>query len=448
MKLPDIPTPHTFDIHVGGATKLRAKGMLYCSIGNGGITFNAEALSSFNLSGWEPVLYDAMLVAAAVEYCDRKVQRTAFCWARKFNVSVAIHEPERWTSPEVKNTLESTLRFLTGDMWAFTFTKLVPDLDIPASLNFSQRYKHVMAFSEGVDSQSVAGLYPKDDLVKVRVGTSAKDRPKRQPFTAIPFDVKVERAREDSARSRGFKFAVISGLAAYLCKSKSIIVPESGQGALGPVLASLGRVYPDYRNHPSFFRKMEAFLKALLGTEITYSQPRLWATKGQTIAEYVQQDTADVEKLLEARSCWQRRYNVVLDHKQRQCGLCSACLLRRMSFHAAKIDEPSDTYVWQNLSHGTYHAATPANFPATKSMAAFGIAGSQHLEQLARLYQGDAAGILPGHAQEIATATGKTLAEIEKDLTSLLGQHHHEWGEYKKKLGTASFVRAWSGEVS
>ena len=84
--------------------------------------------------------------------------------------------------------------------------------------------------------------------------------------------------------SRGFKFAMISGLAAYLTGAKRIIVPESGQGALGPPLVSVAHAHRDYRNHPLFAHRMERLLVALLEQPIRYEFPRLWYTKGETLA--------------------------------------------------------------------------------------------------------------------------------------------------------------------
>jgi hypothetical protein len=72
--------------------------------------------------------------------------------------------------------------------------------------------------------------------------------------------------REVSGRSRGFKFALISGIAAYLANADEIVIPESGQGALGPVLSDVGHAYPDYRNYPLFTRRMEQFFNVLFGT--------------------------------------------------------------------------------------------------------------------------------------------------------------------------------------
>ncbi|WP_270373645.1 7-cyano-7-deazaguanine synthase [Marinicauda sp. Alg238-R41] len=448
MSSPKIRIPNDHNVFIDAAPPNGSKDALHCPIGRKGIKFNAVALASFNLTSWEPVLYDAMLVAASVEFCDHSCRRPIYCWSRTFDVSIPLHEPSRWSDQPVKTALERTLRFLTGDTWRFHFSKLVPDIGAPDTLNFAQTYPHVMAFSDGVDSKSVAGLYPKNDLVKVRVGGPAKGRPKGEPFSAIPFDVSVDNSRESSARSRGFKFSMISGLAAYLSNSKSVIVPESGQGALGPVLAELDRIYPDYRNHPAFFRKMEIFLKVLLGRDIRYEQPRLWSTKGETVSAYLQTDQANKERLLETRSCWQTRFNVRLDKKLRQCGLCSACLLRRLSFHSAGLEEAPGTYVWEDLRPDAYGLATPEGMRATKSMVEYGIAGAQHLDQLARVHEyGDLTDSLSGHACEIAIATGSAEGATRKAIDSLLEHHHAEWTNFKKDLGDASFVRAWAGDT-
>ena len=97
----------------------------------------------------------------------------------------------------------------------------------------------------------------------------------------------TRRSVESSGRSRGFKFALLSGVAAYLSGTKQVIVPESGQGALGPSLIPVGQEYEDYRNHPLFTHRMTVFLSALLDHKVRYTHPRLWHTKAETLAEFV-----------------------------------------------------------------------------------------------------------------------------------------------------------------
>lgn len=451
MSAPKVQTPKDYAVEIGSA-RLSKRGQkphanLHCPISKQGIEFRSEALSSFNLTQWEPVLFDGLLVAAAMEFCDMHARRGEFCWGRSFQVAIPVHQPERWNAPEIKNRLETTLSFLTGDRWKFSFQQLIPDADIPPSLEMPIRYEHVMAYSDGVDSRCVAGLYDKASLARVRVGKNAKDRTKGEPFTAIPFKVNSRNTREDSARSRGFKFAMISALAAYVCQSRSIIVPESGQGAIGTILAAPARIYPDYRNHPAFFRRMERFLKALLDHDFQFEQPRIWSTKGQTIGTYLRQPGADLDRLLATRSCWQERFNVRLDGRKRQCGLCAACLLRRLSFSAAGQSEPEGTYVWEDLTASDYEQATPPDAKPTKSMVAYGTAGVQSLEQLARLHETGHPSILSGHAAELAVALNLPEPEVHAHLGDLLKQHHQEWTQFKKELGGKSFIRAWAGDA-
>jgi hypothetical protein len=105
----------------------------------------------------------------------------------------------------------------------------------------------VIPYSDGMDSRCVAGLLDRtlgEGLIRVRLGSRISDakalKQQKQPFTSIPYRVRSGQ-RESSARSRGFKFALISGLAAYLTKARRVLVPESGQGALGPALITVGQ---------------------------------------------------------------------------------------------------------------------------------------------------------------------------------------------------------------
>lgn len=44
------------------------------------------------------------------------------------------------------------------------------------------------------------------------------------------------------------------------------------------------------------------------------------------------------------RSCWQQSRNSSFASKRRHCGVCAACMLRRLSFHAAGIDQPKENF--------------------------------------------------------------------------------------------------------
>ncbi|MCK5748058.1 MAG: hypothetical protein KAH44_17710, partial [Oricola sp.] len=50
--------------------------------------FSTEALETYAFASWEPVIYDAMVVAAAIEYGDRILKRPPRGWARRIALRI------------------------------------------------------------------------------------------------------------------------------------------------------------------------------------------------------------------------------------------------------------------------------------------------------------------------------------------------------------------------
>ncbi|WP_299783115.1 hypothetical protein [uncultured Roseobacter sp.] len=51
-----------------------------------------------------------------------------------------------------------------------------------------------------------------------------------------------------------------------------------------------------------------------------------------------------------------------MNQQLRQCGVCAACMLRRLSLHAAGYDEPSDRYVWEDLGAKDFRSGASNQF--------------------------------------------------------------------------------------
>ena len=413
------------------------------------ISFDPGILTSYCSKGSDPIYYDMLTLAAAVEYADRRKARRLNRRTRNFRVTIPVSKLHIWQQPRVRKLLYDALHHLTSDKWNFKFveSRAAPicgqdQLQLPNK----ERLKYVIPYSDGLDSQCVSGLYPRYEMERVRV-TGTRDRvcPGKEPFNLIPFQVTPKRSAEDSLRSRGFKFAVIAAIASHLAGVSTIIVPESGQGALGPVILPLHNIYPDYRNHPVFFRKMEMFIKALLEHSVRYEQPRLWSTKGHTIQAYLRKSGSDKEDLVNSRSCWQIRWNVQADGKRRQCGMCVACLLRRLSMHAANVIEPENAYVFTHLDQDRYKRARRhgCGIKRTETMLEYGITGAQHLQQFADLARSPN-DHLKSHALEIALSTGESEEETLGKLKELAANHASEWHAFVESLGTKSFIKRWA----
>lgn len=448
------PPSLSVDVVEHGARKRR--GWVRCELGKD-LAFSTAGLESYFFSQWEPVVYDAMLVGAAMEFCDRTRRRPADGWGRDLELRIPVHEPNRWSAPAVFQALHDALSFLTGDRWSICFQERGTELTQPRQgmMDLGSPAAAVIPFSDGLDSRAVAGLLERelgDGLVRVRLGSRGQDGKRlsreRKPFTSVPFDVRSPQHNcEPSARSRGFKFGLISGLAAYLAGASRVILPESGQGALGPVLVPVGQAYADYRTHPLFTAKMEALLKALLGHEVRYDFPRLWHTKAETLAAYVEL-CGDDAIWADTRSCWQQNRHIGVAGKARQCGVCAACMLRRMSVHAAGQEEPDDTYVWEDLSAPEFESGVADDFDrskVTQAMYEYAIAGTLHLDHLAALQHSRAnEPALDLSAFQLASPTGISKEEIGELLRRLLSQHEKEWNDFMASLGRNSFISKWA----
>lgn len=419
------------------------------------IKFSTAGLESYAFARWEPVIYDAMVVAAAIEFCDRAVKRPSRGWARRFQLRIPVHDPARWNDRSVCSALHDAVEFLTGDYWSFAFVGRSSAAPSPRqdSLSLPVETQAVLAYSDGMDSRAAAGIVGAaigKRLVRVRVGSKSWDRRQKRsaqeriPFATVPYDVPCnEPNREASGRSRGFKFALITGIAAYLSGAEEIIVPESGQGAIGPALINVGHAYPDYRNHPLFAVRMQCFINALLGTRAEFVFPRIWHTKGETLREYAA--LPDGNDWASTRSCWRSSRWTSIDGKLRQCGVCAACMLRRLSVHAAGLTESEDTYVATTMDANSLDRAVSPRFNRrTSAFEEYAIAGVLHMDHLADMAAPDAEPLIARHATLLAPALEIPREESEQKLRALLKKHRQEWKNYLDSLGENSFVKQWA----
>ncbi len=452
--LPSGPT--CVAIHVAEPGVHTPKGLLRCEIEQN-VKFSTASLESYFFARWEPVAYDALLVAAAVEFGDRTQRRAAYAWQREIELRIPVHDLDRWNATGVADALHDVLGFLTGDRWHLEFYGRARPAEQPhqRSLSLDAGVDAVIPFSNGLDSRAVAGLMAREmgrRLVRVRLGSMLPDgedlSQHGEAFTSVPYRVKAGKRpfEESTARSRGFKFALISGIAAYLANAGQIIVSESAQGALGPTLVTVGQGYEDYRSHPLFTARMERFLDALLGLRVKYVFPQIWQTKAETLRRFVCE--CSDPSWSSTWSCWQQNRHVSVDGKKRQCGVCAACMLRRMSIHAAGLSEPSQRYVWENLSASTLRAGAAPSFgekKITRAMREYAIAGALHLDHLAGLLDSKACrGTVDLAVFELSSVLHLPQADVRARLERVLRQHAVEWEKFMMSLGPSSFVANWA----
>ena len=411
--------------------------------------FSTEGLESYSFSTWSPLIYDAMVVAAAIEFGDRVVKRPSHGWRRDISLRIPVHDPSHWNSEKVFGALHDAIGFLTGDQWQISFKKRISEAPRPRQehLDFEFKASAILAYSDGMDSLAASGIVADKlgkELIRVRVGADLpKGQRKRQAFAAVPYQIQIPyKDKETSARNRGFKFSMISAIAAYLSGAEEIVIPESGQGAIGPALISVGHAYPDYRNHPLFTGRMELFVTALFGRSFKYVFPRLWYTKGETLREYVTITGRTDWK--SSKSCWRGSQWSSIDGHRRQCGVCAACMLRRLSIHAAGLEDDPHSYISVNMSAPTLRESVVHGFTRlSRAYEQYAIAGVLHLDHLADMDDIMARPVVQRHARLISKALGLTAEDASVKLAALLERHTSEWKYYMESLGASSFVKKW-----
>lgn len=453
MREPILLERPALALDVVASSEKRRKDVQACVIGRD-IKFKTAVLESFASRNWNNNVFDALVVAATVEFCDRALARRAAIWGRDFDVRIAVHDANLWSSSKVYEPLIAGLELLTGDRWKIDFVSRMAPAESPHQIvmEFPRDAEAVIAYSDGMDSRAVAGIEKAkrgDKLVLVRLGSSGNRLTKveraARPFVSVPYEVELGRDNaENSARSRGFKFAMIAAIGSFLVNAPVVIVPESGQGSLGPALLPVGQGYPDYRNHPAFTAKMEVLSRGLFGHAVRYEFPRIWTTKGETLTEFSRLGFVNAD-WMDTRSCWQQARHASVERHRRQCGICAACLLRRLSVHAAGLSEPVSTYVWENLSVAVFEEGANPNFKRiTRALRQYAIAGVMHFDHMAGLRKSPEYTLVKGRfVHDLAQGLREEAPVVADKLDQLLARHEEEWSAFLDNIGAQSFVNAW-----
>lgn len=406
---------------------------------------------------------DLIILAGVIAFADRAVARKmSISWLRYMDVTIPVLEPDFWRQPHITHALGDLLNLLTGDAWSLHFSKRSQRLEVHAQtpLGFiTNEQPIVMPYSDGMDSLAVARLltsdYPDVPLVMVTAGSRLDvDQGHRESRLdgrrwrlAVPFRISQERGvrlRESSYRTRALIYGVMGAIAAQLSDASKIVVSESGQGALGPWLVPVGNEALDVRMHPAYTKQLARFINLVLDIHVDYEHPRLWSTKGQTLRELVDRKLA--EDWQRTRSCARDARHMSHGGARLQCGVCAACLLRRMSIHSAGLDDTLDSYMWKHLSASILDdASIDSARETTKGDRGHAICGALAMAQLGDLADPTHSTYVDGKVQELAQIHGESIDLTRKQLVGLIGQHALEWNEFVERQGRSSYLAPFSG---
>jgi 7-cyano-7-deazaguanine synthase in queuosine biosynthesis len=345
---------------------------------------NGHYISSLHLSCGgplqDPVARDLLRVGQAAFLTDRAFRRGEKLGQRTriLRVIVPVEQPRRWQA--LRGTLSALANFVTHDQWDFRF---VPTKTIPPRARFRRspvETNCIQLFSGGLDSLCGAAAAfrrkevpflvthspPGKTTVQMRISAlqkrlgctavkpefanfffRASDRNKRGRRSLFP---------ERSRRTRPILFLSMAGAIALEFRIPKIYISENGVLAVNlPFRPYLHGALITRHAHPETLRRFAALLKAVwsFGQTPQVENPFLASTKGEELrhlgraadlavetvsCEFAGQQTANLMHWL---SKHRRRWRGI-----RECGLCSACLVRRAAMHKARIREPQGHYAF------------------------------------------------------------------------------------------------------
>lgn len=304
--------------------------------------------------------HDLLTVAMAVTAADTFVDKMESDdgWTRDLRLRIPLSDPAPWIP--VVPMLEEALHFLSGDLWSIEFLpggRARPVPQVRGRLTTLADHDCVSLFSGGLDSAIgvldlmaagrrpllVSHAYRGDANRQHTVGAHLPARVSN--FSAIANPVsKWARANDVQMRTRSFNFIAYAALVAATMVEHGIapgpmdlFVPENGLIALNPPL-TMRRIgaLSTRTTHPYFLASVQRILDALEIPALV-KNPYAPKTKGEMLTGCANQPTLAVVASSTV-SCGKWKRTGV------QCGRCVPCLIRRASFHAARMadDTPYD----------------------------------------------------------------------------------------------------------
>ncbi len=328
-------------------------------------------------------LLDLLRIASAVFFTDRIIKRDrrggSASWSRQISLALEVAEPDFWSDGLIVQQLYDVLKFVSGDDWTIRFSPpAVKSIGIewqqPLHTKFFPSNPRLCLYSGGLDS--AAGLAHQLSLpdqrpivpITIRHRSDLGDKVNHQLLSlgqlsgrelhslVVPFEMsspsKLVQSEETSQRSRAFLFVSVGAAIADAFGVDQLEMFESGVGAINaPLLAGMEGSQATRGSHPHFLHLMSEFLTIIIGRPFHVALPFMENTKGEIVASL---SRSELQQIANATySCPSFPIRIHRAGPQQSCGVCAACLFRRLAMHSAGIEEHRQDYQYDFLSRGS-----------------------------------------------------------------------------------------------
>ena len=269
---------------------------------------------------------------------------------------------KKWSS--MKEQFERTLSFLSGDIWILNLRKNKKPFPSFAISEF--RTDKVCLFSGGMDSFiGISDIMSNDNSLATishhKGGNSGELSTQKELINLLQKEVKgkeilpyyffVQANKSDillgerTQRARSILFLSLALLVANSSSDKTeVVIPENGLISLNlPLTPARGGSHSTKTTHPKYISLLnEMFDKVGIKNKII--NPYRFMTKGEMFAKTKMPKFVS-ENINKTLSCSKPGYyQQWKGEKERQCGHCVPCIIRRSSMHLINQDD-SQNYV-------------------------------------------------------------------------------------------------------
>lgn len=391
----------------------------------------------------EPVERDLLRLAAGVVFADRGQRRP-----RNFNRRIAllcgVEAVDLWSRPVVAAQLERCLKTLTRDAWNIDFTRAC-EVQEHLTLRYELELDLggiAVPYSDGLDSLAmrtlleVVGRSPPlcvTVITQLGIGSRIRAAGIPQAWAWSAFAPGSGKHAEPSFRSRSFLFLAVTAVMARLRGMRRILVPETGQGAIGAALTPIDEP-PAVGAHPRFTQEMTRLFELLWPDGAPrVGHPNLWLSKAELLGNalsHARHGGISPASVAATRSCTTRKLIANVD--DRACGICPNCLTRRVALVNAGLTdlEQQEDFIWRNLGAPTLEAAISPDlhpFPVTPRHRTIARAAVLVHDDLAALTTADPFNKIPAEVRQVAYALQLSEQGVATRLSRLLRQYRDEW---------------------
>lgn len=313
------------------------------------------------------ICIDLLRAAIAVYSIDLRIGRYHGFdnWTRELVLNLPVSDVTIWSG--ALPTLQTLLRFLTGDRWTINIRPQVEGRPSPVKRFWdkgaSPEVDAVTLFSGGLDSfigaveltsnlsdACLVGHYDDGTTSSTQDSLLQCFRTSRQSLS-LPFlkfrvepPKKLTGEEEPSKRSRSFLFLTLGTVvAATLHQPGTLRVAENGFiGINAPLIITRLGSLSTRTTHPHTFELFKRLLE-MLKINVNIETPYMHMTKGEMIQRVIS-DTAFNACYKITLSCAHPQATRYLGMSPNtHCGYCVPCIIRRAAFSHVGLD-PADTY--------------------------------------------------------------------------------------------------------